>query len=183
MKSNKYKILVLSDLTEKSSIVLDYATKLSKEIDADIEFFYAKEATKVIGAENAFDVLQTINESKSEINNQITSLVTPILSKNKVVMKTAFGYGHVKNEIKNYITTSAPDMIILGERKPKALRFLGNDITRFVQSNYDGVVFIATKDNTLDTQGNISLNNLGLIDNLSNFKVKDTKKAELKSQH
>ena len=60
MKNNKYKILVLSNLKEKSAQALSYAAKLSKEIDANVELFYVKAATEVIQTENALSAMRVL---------------------------------------------------------------------------------------------------------------------------
>lgn len=172
MKNNKYKILVLSDLKEKSVIALSYAAKLSKEIDANVEFFYAKDATEVARTEDALSANRTIMEVRNQTDRKIKELVTPISKENTIKIKTNFAYGHVKNEIKNYIHKSKPDMIVLGEKKKKRFKFLGDNITSLVYKNYDGVVFVASDKTVLDSKGNVSLDNLGLKNNVANYNIK-----------
>jgi nucleotide-binding universal stress UspA family protein len=172
MKNNKYKILVLSDLKEKSAQALSYAAKLSNEIDANVEFFYAKDATEIIRTEDALSAIQTIREVSNQADRKIQALINPISKENNIKIKTNFAYGHVKNEIKNYINKSQPDMIVLGERKGKRFKFLGDNITGLVYKNYDGVVFVASDKTVLDSKGNVSLDNLGLKNNVANYNIK-----------
>ncbi len=63
-------------------------------------------------------------------------------------------------------------MIIMGKREQKPCNFLGDNITKLVSKNYNGVIFIATESAVLDAKGNLSLNNLGLKDNLDQFNIK-----------
>ena len=177
MKNNKYKILVLSDLKEKSAQALSYAAKLSNEIDANVEFFYAKDATEIIRTEDALSAIRIIREVSNQIDRKIQALINPISKENNIKIKINFAYGHVKNEIKNYINKSQPDMIVLGERKGKRFKFLGDNITSLVYKNYDGVVFVASDKNVLDSKGNVSLDSLGLKNNIANYNIKYKKQS------
>lgn len=172
MKNTKYKILVLSDLKDKSKQALSYAAKLSLEIDANVEFFYVKDASNVIQTENQLSAMRVINEVCNETDKKVKDLVTPISIENNVTIKTTFAFGNVKNEIKNCIDLAKPDMIIMGSRKQKRFNFLGDNISRVVSENYEGVIFVATDDNVLDSNGQVSLDNLGLKNNIANYKVK-----------
>ena len=175
MKNNNYKILVLSDLKEKSIQALSYAAKLSNEIDANVEFFYAKSATEVEQTEDPLSAINIITEVSKKIDEKIKNLVAPISKDNNIEIKTAFAYGNVKSEIKNYIEMSRPDMIILGERAGKRFKFLGDNITRLVNKNYKGVIFVATDKTILDANGDVSLDSLGLKNNIDNYNL-DSKK-------
>jgi nucleotide-binding universal stress UspA family protein len=172
MRSNKYKILVLSDLKETASQTLSYAANLSKEIDADVVFFYAKKATEIIETENPLSAIREISDVCNKTYKKIKNFVTPISKETDVNIKTVFAFGNIKNEIESCIHTSQPDMIILGERTQRRFSFFGDNITRFVQKNYDGVVLVATGNNVLDANGEVSLNILGLKNNVANYKIK-----------
>jgi hypothetical protein len=175
MKNNKYKILVLSDLREKSAQALAYAAKLSNEIDANVEFFYVKAANEVAQTENPLSAMRVITEVYNKTDKKIKDLVTPISKENNIKIKTTFAFGNIKNEIKNCIKTAQPDIIILGERKEKRFKLLGDNITRLVHKNYNGVVFVATDKNILDSKGKVSLDNLGLKNNIANYNIKSKK--------
>jgi nucleotide-binding universal stress UspA family protein len=172
MKNNRYKILVLSDLKKKSVQVLNYAAKLSNEIDANVECFYVKAATEVAETENPLSAIRIISEVSNRTAKKVKDLVMPVSRENNIKIKTVFAFGNVKNEIKNHIDSSQPDMIILGDRKQKKFRLLGDNITGLVKKHFKGVVFIATDKNVLDAQGNVSLDNLGLKNNIDNYNIK-----------
>ena len=172
MENNKYKILVLSDLKEKSTLALSYATKLSNEIDANVEFFYAKEGTEVLRTEDAVSAMAVIRDVRNRTEKKMKDLVSPISKENNIKIKTTFAYGNIKSEIKNHINIAQPHMIILGERKKKRFNLLGDNITLLVKNNYEGVVLVATDNNVLDANGKVSLDNLGIKDNIANYNLK-----------
>ena len=171
MKNDKYKILVLSNLEEKSTQILNYAAKLANEINGHLEFLHVKEATEVSHSVDALSAINAISEIRNQTERRIKDLVSPISKENTIDIKTSFAYGHVKKEIKNYIDTLQPHMIILGEKKKKRLNLFGDNITRFVEKNYKGVLLIATDNNLLDSNGRVSLDNLGLKNNIVNYNV------------
>ncbi|SDR69793.1 Universal stress protein family protein [Formosa sp. Hel1_31_208] len=171
MKNNKYKILVLSDLKQSAEKTLRYAAKLSLEIDANVEFFYAKEATEVVQTENPLSAMRTISEVCNQTERKIKDLVNPISKENNINIKSTFAFGNIKNDIETCINTSNPDLIILGERKQKRFNFLGDRISHYVNKRYNGVVLVVTDSNVLDSEGKVSLNNLGLKNNIDNYKV------------
>jgi predicted peroxiredoxin len=182
MKSNKYKILVLSDLKETASQTLIYAANLSKEMDADVEVFYVKKATEIIETENPLSAIRVISDVCNKTDKKIKKFVAPISKQTDVHIKTAFAFGNVKNEIECCINTSQPDMIILGERTHKRFKFFRDNITRFVYNNYNGVVLVATGNNTLDGAGNVSLDNLGLKNNIDNYNANEQVKQQIKEK-
>ena len=173
MKSNKYKILVLSDLKETANQTLSYAANLSKEIDAYVEVFYVKKATEVIDTENPLSALRVISEICNKTEKKIKNFVAPISKETGVNIKSTFAFGNVKNEIESCMHRTQPDMIILGERQQKRFNFFGDNITGFVHKNYHGVVLVATDNNTLDYKGNVSLDSLGLKNNIDNYNTKE----------
>lgn len=172
MKNNKYKILVLSDLKDKSIQTLSYAAKLSNEIDAVVELFHAKQASEVAEIDNPLSAMRVISHVCNKTDKKIKNLVAPIAKENNIKIKSTFAHGNVKNEIIKYITTSQPDMIIMGECRQKRFNFFGNRITQLVNDNYKGVVFVVTNETILDATGNVSLDNLGLKNNIANYNIK-----------
>lgn len=172
MKNNKYKILVLSDLKEKSVKALNYAAKLGKEINAEVEMLYVKAATELAQTENPLLAMRIFSEDCYKIDKEINSLVLPISKENNIDITPTFELGHVKNEIKKHLLNSKPDMIIMGQREQKTFNFLGDNITKLVNRNYEGVIFVATENAVLDANGNVSLNNLGLKDCINKFNIK-----------
>lgn len=157
MKNNKYRILVLSDLKEDVNSILENTVKLSKTIDADVEFFYVKKATDIVDTESQLSAMRTITRACIETEKQIKNLITPISKENGKDIKMTFAFGNVKNEIAKCITTSQPDIIVLGERKPKMVNFLGDNITNFVHKKHTGVVLNASEIDSFNFDKEMSL--------------------------
>ena len=151
---------------------MNYAAKLANAIDANVELFYAKEAKAVIQTENPLTAMRVISEACNKTELKVKDLVSPITKEHNVNIKTTFAFGNVKNEIKNCINTTQPDMIIIGERKQKKFNLFGDNISGLVNKNYEGVVFVATDTAVLDSSGEVSLDNLGLKNNIENYKIK-----------
>jgi len=177
MKNNKYKILVLSDLKEQSVRVLNYAAKLGKEIDAKVELLHVKDIVEITQMENAIAVMQTVNETNRKMNKIISDFVSPISEENNLKIKTTFSYGNIKNEIESHIASTKPDMIILGQRKIKRFNWFGDNIATLVRSNFNGVVYEVSDSNGFDEDGNVSLDNLGLKNNIEKYTVKSKEKV------
>jgi nucleotide-binding universal stress UspA family protein len=179
MRNEKYKILVLSDLKENSKYALRYAVQLAKEIDANIECLHAKGISDITQIEDPLSAMNVIREVYNTMEIKLDEFIKPVIKDTDVKIKSTFVYGNIKNEIENHIIKSQPDMIILGERLPRKLKFLGDNITRLVERSFKGVIFIADDNNTLDANGNISLDNLGLKNNIAKYKIKQEKEVRV----
>jgi len=175
MKTNEYKILVLSDLKEESKKALSYAAKLAKEINAKVELLHVKTISKIAQMENPIAISREISEVQNKMNKQINDFIQPVSEENNIKIETTFSLGNIKNVIEKHIKTINPDMIIVGERTPKKFNIFGDNITKFVNKIYDGVVFEATDTSLLDERGNVSLNNLGLKNNIANYNTSKAK--------
>lgn len=178
MKTDKYKILVLSDLKEKSTKVLSYAGKLAYEIDAKVELFHVKDISGITEMENPLSVSREVNNLHNEMSKRINDFVQPISEENNIKIKTIFALGNIKSIIENHIKTSHPDMVILGESKPKRFNWFGDNINKLVHKIYDGVIFEATEALLSDKSGNVSLDNLGLKNNVANYNISKVKAEE-----
>ncbi len=75
MKDNKYRILVLSDLKEKSITALNYAARLGNEINAEVEMLYVKAATELAQTENPLLAMRIFSEHCCKIDKEINQLV------------------------------------------------------------------------------------------------------------
>jgi hypothetical protein len=179
MKNNTYKILVLSDFKKKSIGILRYSAKLSKEINAEVECFHVEELRAISQLENPFSVSHAIRDTHKKMNKRLKEFIDPISDANGIKITSNFVFGNIKNEIATHILTTKPDMIILGERTPKKFRLFSDNILSIVQKNFNGVVFVATDDNTLDENGNVSLDNLGLKNNISKYTKKPKEKIKV----
>jgi nucleotide-binding universal stress UspA family protein len=150
MKKHKYKILVLSDLKESKSKTLLSTVSLAKMIDADINFFYVKKPNEILEKENQLSANRVINKEYYLTEKEIQNLITPISKDYGVTINYAYVFGNIKNEIEKFINDSKPDIIVLGKRKPKALSFIGDNITDFVLKTHSGAIMIADNESVLE---------------------------------
>lgn len=157
MKQNKYKILVLSDLKATTANALKSAVSLAKMIGGDIEFFHVKNPTEVVERDNQLSAIRNINEKHIATENEIQNMIGPISDAYGVNIDYTFTFGNVKDEIQMYINEKSPDIIVLGKRKAKVVKFLGDSITNFVLKNFDGVIMIASDTNALEPNKELSL--------------------------
>ena len=101
MKSKKYKLLVLSDLNDSTLDILKSSVSLAKIIDGEINFFYVKKPTDIVGKENQLSALRTINKEHTVIDNKIKTVLKTISSDIAFDINYSFTFGNVKNEIEN----------------------------------------------------------------------------------
>ncbi|WP_298901400.1 hypothetical protein [uncultured Psychroserpens sp.] len=78
MKTNKYKILVLSDMKSTATRTIKSSISLSKMIDGDIHFFHVKKPTEVVEKESQLSAMRTINKAHVSISSDIQNLIEPI---------------------------------------------------------------------------------------------------------
>ena len=92
METNKYKILVLSDLKDGTTNSLQNAVSLSKIINADIEFFHVKKPTDVINRESQLSAMRTINKEHLAIDNKIKDLLGPVTKTYDTPIKSSYAF-------------------------------------------------------------------------------------------
>lgn len=163
MRNSKYKILVLSDLKETTNSSLKKAVKLSKTIDADIEFFHVKKPIDIVGTDSQLSAMRSINKEYMVTEKKINNLIAPIVENENITIASSFAFGNIKKEIEDHLDSSKPDVIILGSRKRKVLSFIGDKIIDFVLKSHKGTVVIAS-----DTS-DFNFENVGTFD-IMNYK-------------
>jgi len=149
MKTKKYKILVLSDLKEGTNNSLQSAVSLSKIINGDIEFFHVRKPTDIVERESQLSAMRTINKEHIVIEKKIKDIIEPISKNYDMKVKYSFAFGNVKSEIKDYIESSKPDIIVLGQRVSNPFQIIGDSITQFVLKEYEGIIMISANNNSL----------------------------------
>ncbi|WP_298756153.1 universal stress protein [uncultured Psychroserpens sp.] len=161
MKTNKYKILVLSDMKDTASKTIKSSISLSKMIDGDIHFFHVKKPTEIVEKESQLSAMRTINKAYVSISSDIQNLIEPIAKDYSTNITYNHTFGNVKNEILDCIKKQRPDIIVLGRRKSKPINLLGDKITDFIIKNYNGAIMIASEEDVLEPEKELSL---GLLD-------------------
>lgn len=157
MKTNKYKILVLSDLKESTNSTLKSTVNLAKMIGGDIVFFHVRKPTDVVERDNQLSAIRNINEKHIATDKVMQNITQPISEEYGVNINYKFSFGNVKHEIDNYIKESKPDIIVLGKKQPRKFKLLGDSITHHVLKNYSGVVVIASDTKALEPNTELSL--------------------------
>ena len=173
MKNYKYKILVLSDLKNSVDTMLKSTISLAKMIDGEIDFLCVKKPSEIVKKENQLSAMRAINEEHFTAKKEILNLIKPVSEAYNIKINHTLSYGNVKSEIGNYIKEHKPDIIVLGKRKSKTLKLLGDNITQFVLSNHDGTIMISTNQNALEPDKKLSL---GILNDIKeNFNLEFTK--------
>lgn len=157
MKTKNYKILVLSDLGDSTTNILENTARLARMIGGEIAFFHAEQPSKVVKQDNQLSAVRSINAAYIETKKKIEKLVAPISKAFGKKIDTVFVVGNTKEEIGKQIETFQPDIIVMGQRKQIPLKLIGDSITQYVLSNFDGIVMIASHDQVLGEDQELSL--------------------------
>lgn len=157
MTTNKYKILVLSDLKESTKSTLKTSVSLSKMLNADIELFHVKKPTDIIETYSQLSAMRNISSEHISIEKEIANLTAPILKDYGVTIKSSFAFGNVKSEIDNKIHSVQPDIIVIGKRKQKTLSFTGDNMTEFIVNTHRSAVMIASNTYGLEPEKDLTL--------------------------
>ncbi|MGB5237890.1 MAG: universal stress protein [Flavobacteriaceae bacterium] len=162
MKKNPYKIVVLTDLTKSSESVLKSAVSIAKIINGRIEMFYVKKAVDVVKMDNQLSAMRTITIEHKSINRKMRNLASSTSEKYDMGITYSFEFGNVKNEIEEYLTDQKPDLVILGKRKSKTFKLMGDGITDFVLNCHGGPIMITPYNKALEPNTEVSL---GMLNN------------------
>ena len=162
MKKN-YKIVVLSNLKDDLNATLKSAVKLAQTVNGKIEVLNIQKPTEVVKQENQLSAVRSIYSERVATDKKMKRLIEPIAQEYGVTIDYSCVLGNIKNEIGNYINKKQPDMVILGRRKPKFLKFVGDGVTEHILKTYKGEIMIAADENTLEPNKDISL---GALDNM-----------------
>lgn len=153
----KYKILILSDLKETIDATLKNAVSLAKMINGEIELFHVKRPVDVVESENQLSSMRTLNRDYISTKNRMDDLIKSYNNNYNMNISYNMTLGNVKNEIERCIEEKQPDIIVIGKRKNKPLKIAGDKITEFIIRKHKGVVMIASKNNVLEPNGELSL--------------------------
>lgn len=154
---NNYKILVLSDLKGDTASMLKSTVRLAQMIGGSIEFFHAKSPTEIVENDNQLSANRAVNKEFTATDNKIKNLRTLFSQEYSADINFKFSFGNVKNEIEKRINEYAPDIVVLGKRKVKPLRFMGDRTTEFILKKHSGAIMIAASENGLEPNKDISL--------------------------
>ncbi|MAZ71667.1 MAG: hypothetical protein CMC70_00835 [Flavobacteriaceae bacterium] len=155
--NNKYKILVLVDLTDNSVNVLKSATRMAQIIGGEIEIFHVRKPTKVVRKESHLSAVRVIKDHFVLVENELKSMGNQVSENNKVIKEQFFAFGNLKNEIENQIKKINPDILVLGKKMSKTPAFMGDNLLPFILKKFQGVVMVADNTNVLGAESKINL--------------------------
>ncbi|WP_420603700.1 universal stress protein [Flagellimonas sp.] len=171
METKNYRILVLSELRKTTETILKNTASLAKMIGGEIALLHVKQPLGVIKQDNQLSAVRSINDTYTSTKNQINALVNPITEEYGVDISTTFRVGNVKEEINKKIEEFHPDIIVLGQRKSSPVKFLGNNITKHIMSTFDGLVMIASHEQVIGNNKDLSLGTLNGSKNLMKMEL------------
>lgn len=157
MKSKKFKILALSNLNDSTNTILKSAISLANMINGEIHFFYVKQPSDLIQRENQLSAKRTINREQIVVDKKIKKLIKPFLEQFDVNLSYSYTFGNIKEQIESIINEYQPDIVVIGKRKPKAVPLFGDSITQFVLKKHNGAIIIASKENAIEPNNNLSI--------------------------
>jgi len=155
-------------MKESTTNLLQSTIGLAKMIDGDISFFHVKKPTEVVETESQLSAVRTINEQYNTTDKKIKEMLEALSKNHNFKINYTHTIGNIKDEIGNYIKETAPDVIVLGKRKTKVLSFVGDNVTDFVLKKHEGVVVIASNQNTLEANEEFSVGVLNDIEDSFN---------------
>ena len=172
MKTNrtKYRIVVLTDLSESLNTSLKSSVGLAKMIDGEIEVFHVRKPSEIVGQDNQLSAMRTINSKHISINKKIQNKINQAAKTEGERIPYSFVFGNVRNEISTYIKERQPDIIVLGKRKSKPFNLIGDGITEYVIKNFDGAILIANNNTVLEPNKDLAL---GILNSSKPFKEFD----------
>lgn len=166
MKTNKFKILTLIDIENSSKYLIDNVIGVAKMFNASIELFYVMQPIDVVEAESQLSAMRNINEKYIKTENRLKKLAKSVSKEHNINVTYNYAIGHIKNEILNKLNASRPNLVIIGKRKRKRLKLVGNNISEFIIKNYNGSVIIAANRYSINPASNIKL---GLFNNKADY--------------
>lgn len=151
------KILVLSGLKQNLESTIKSAASLAKLINANVDFLYVKKPTEIVDNESQLTAIRSINREQIEMQSKMKRLLEPYTQKYDIRIKSKFAYGNVKNEIKDYLNLTNPDIVIIGKKNVSPFKFKNDGVTDFILNTFEGPVLIAPKSSNLDPEKELSI--------------------------
>ena len=163
---SKHKLLVLMDKSKASHNALKNAVNLAKLVDGSIDVLQVTSPTSVIRYENQIASMRAIDEERSKQRRELRNIVNTMSKEAGLPIACNFTFGNVKNEIKNHIEKTKPDIVVLGKRKKKIINFLGDQVTSDLLKTHDGGVLISGDTEAFTSYNNQSIGFLNSIEGI-----------------
>lgn len=137
------RILVLTDLKYSDDLALNNAVALAKMIGASIDLFHVKKPIDIVNRESQLSAMRNINSTSTAIDKKMKTLVRSYKNSDDLRIRYSFAIGNIKKEISRKIEEFNPDLVVLGKRKQRPLKLVGDKISDYLFTIFDGMVLIA----------------------------------------
>ncbi len=154
--NKKSKILVLSEINKSIHKTITSAVNLAKIVNADIELFCVKKPSEIINKESQLSAIRTINKEYITASNKVKEILSDTEKASNININYKVSFGNLKNEISDYIKIINPDIIVLGRKKPKLLKFSGDNVMNLILKEFKGIVMIASDKNMFEASENLN---------------------------
>ncbi len=159
--NQKYRILVLTNLSNTSESALKNAVQLAKVLQGSVEAFHVKSPSKVVTQINQLSAERAIHEDYYKTKSILKQIINKIEKEEGIRIKYEVAYGNIKNEIRQKIAQVQPEIVLLGKRKVKRVDVLRRGITQFLLDECDANILITGEDHKLHSYTDISLGVFG----------------------
>ena len=170
----KNKILVFSEMDASTLGVLTNAVNLAKILAGEVTLCCVKKATDVVKEDNQLSAMRTINQKFIKIDKEIISTIAKISNDENIKIAYNISFGNLKEELREQIKASKPDIIVLGKQKSKIFSLFGDNIINFILKEFAGTVMITSE--KIEIPANTELC-LGLLNENENPQSNPFKKA------
>ena len=173
MKAQHNKILTLIDIEAPIEAIVESTVNLARTFEAEVKFLHVTRTVDPTRTENQLSVIRNRTERQNAVA-RFTILLKKIQRTENLKLDYAITKGPVKSTIRSEMEAYAPDMIVLGKRKPSAVRLIGRQVTEHVMKHFDGPLLIAHPTKPLEFKENLSL---GVLDDLTAITGDDVSNA------
>ena len=163
MKTNKYRLLVLSDSKISEGNTLKSTISLAKMIDGQIMLFSIKDPSKVVKETNQLSAMREINHQFTSTNNNLKRLAKSASEQFGVNINSTFIIGRLKDEISQFLKEYQPDVVVLGKKKRNILNFSSDSITDLILNTFSGPILVTDNDKTIKSDKSLALGVLNSI--------------------
>ncbi|MDX1470649.1 MAG: universal stress protein [Flavobacteriaceae bacterium] len=154
MKTNKNKILVLTDFNRMASATLNNTLGIAKKMDANVEMFHVKSPLEVIQTENPLLAKRSLNRAHINTQKSFEDLISSV-DLGAISVRYSYSVGRLKKEIKKKLEEDQPDMVVLGKRLKNPLKLYRDGFTNFIIKSTNCPVMIASSQYDDATQSNL----------------------------
>jgi nucleotide-binding universal stress UspA family protein len=143
-KVQKIRILVPIDFSDQSTIALDQAVNLGKQVGASITLLYVIEE---VGALKQFFSPEMHDDMRKKIQKQLDKLSDDVSAKNKISVENLIAKGKVHEKVAEVAEMVSATLIIMGTHGSDSIKrkFIGSNALRVLRESKVPVITIRGK--------------------------------------